>query len=292
MTRKVWFQVGIAILLTILIIKYALEIKFIFKPFVIIIKTIILPVIFGGALFYLVEPLQHKLEEKKVPRWGSILIIVVGVIGLLAAVILIIAPKVNEQVKNLIENSPMFANKLNEWRLLIMDSIDHLPNEVIDTLENAIGSMESFAGTIGSGLITFLQSVSSAIISLVLVPFFFIFMLKDHEKFAPRIYGWFKGNFRDWLKQTLFDVDQVLRSYIQGQVIISILLAILLFIGYSAVGLEYALLLSIFALFMNIIPFLGPWIAFLPAATIALIQDPKMIIWVSIITLVAQQIDS
>src|SRR5699024_10701671 len=36
----------------------------------------------------------------------------------------------------------------------------------------------------------------------------------------------------------------------------------------------------------------GPWIAFVPAATIALLQDPVMIVWVSIITLVAQQIDS
>lgn len=292
MTKKVWFQIGVAILLILLIIKFAVEINFVFEPFITIIKTIIFPLIFGGVLFYLAEPIQRKLEGYKVPRWASILIIVIGFAVAISAVVLLIAPKINAQIANLIDNLPAITRKLNEWRILAMDNIDHLPEQVGQAIEKALGTIESSAGKIGTGLIIFLQSVASAVISLILVPFFFIFMLKDHEKFAPRVYGWFSGSFHDWLKQTLSDINQVLRSYIQGQMIISILLAILLFIGYFLIGLEYALLLAVFALFMNIIPFLGPWIAFVPAAIIALIQDPKMFIWVSLITLAAQQIDS
>ena len=127
---------------------------------------------------------------------------------------------------------------------------------------------------------------------LVLVPFFFVFMLKDHEKLAPFMYGFFTGKRREWIKKTLSDIDTVLRSYIQGQLLISFLLAILLFIGYKIIGLEYALLLVIFALFMNLIPFIGPWIAVVPALIIAYVQDPKLVIWVGVVTLVAQQIDS
>src|SRR5699024_2790155 len=201
-------------------------------------------------------------------------------------------PKITEQVNNLIDNFPMFADRLNEWRLYVMDNVGHLPDQVSQAIESAWSTIESSAGKIGGGVMTFIQSVTSAVISIVLIPFFFIFILKDHEKFAPRVYGWFSGNFRAWLKQTLTDIDEVLRSYIQGQMIISSILATLLFIGYYFVGLEYALLLSVFALFMNVIPFLGPWIAFVPAAIVALIQDPKMLIWLSIVTLAAQQIDS
>ena len=43
MTKKLWFQVGIAILLTLLIIKYFVEIHFIFNPIIIIFKTILVP---------------------------------------------------------------------------------------------------------------------------------------------------------------------------------------------------------------------------------------------------------
>src|SRR5699024_1104412 len=83
-----------------------------------------------------------------------------------------------------------------------------------------------------------------------------------------------------------------LRAFIQGQMLVSFILCIILYIGYAIIGLDYALLLAIFALFMNLIPFIGPWVAFLPAALLALIQDPIMFVWVSLITLIAQQIES
>src|SRR5690625_6089332 len=43
---------------------------------------------------------------------------------------------------------------------------------------------------------------------------------------------------------------------------------------------------------MNVIPFFGPWIAFIPALTIGFFQDPILAIWVAVITLIAQQTDS
>lgn len=43
---------------------------------------------------------------------------------------------------------------------------------------------------------------------------------------------------------------------------------------------------------MNVIPFFGPWIAFVPALTIGFFQDPILAIWVAVITLIAQQTDS
>ena len=92
--------------------------------------------------------------------------------------------------------------------------------------------------------------------------------------------------------KTLEDIDHILRSYIQGQLLISAILATIILIGYSIIGLQYALLLAILALFMNIIPFIGPWIAVAPALVIAYLQEPKLVIWVAVVTLVAQQIDS
>lgn len=267
------------------------EVQFIFVPFVIVAKTILLPVIFGGVLFYLTEPLQ-RLLEKKIPRWGSILAILLGMAIIVTLIVVVLAPKVTEQINNLVDNMPVFADKLNEWRLVAVDKFNAMPDQMTQALEKGLKAIESSAGTISESVVQFIQTISSAVVSLVLAPFFFIFMLKDHEKFSSWVYGWFTGGLRKWMKQTLSDVDQTLRAYIQGQLIISAILATLLFIGYIIIGLEYALLLAVFALLMNVIPFLGPWIAFIPAAIVALLQDPSMLLWVSVITLVAQQADS
>ena len=71
----------------------------------------------------------------------------------------------------------------------------------------------------------------------------------------------------------------------------SVAVGIMLLIGYLIIGLEYALLLAIFGMLTNIIPFLGPFIAVIPAIVIGFVQEPQMAIYVLIIMLVAQQIE-
>jgi predicted PurR-regulated permease PerM len=292
LTKKLWFQMGVAVLLLLLIIKYFMEIIGIFVPLVIIAKTIFLPLLLGGVLYYITEPIQRFLEKHKVPRWGSILAIF-AVLGVVIWIfVAIIGPPVTKQVNNLVENTPAIAAEINVMKDYALQHKEDLPPKLQESIDSAADSAQSIAIKFGKWVVQFIQSFFQAMFLLVLVPFFFIFMLKDHEKFAPFIYGFFTGTKREWIKKTLNDIDTVLRSYIQGQLLISFLLALLLFIGYMIIGLDYALLLVIFALFMNLIPFIGPWIAVVPALIIAFVQDPKLVIWVGVVTLVAQQIDS
>ncbi|MBE1556281.1 AI-2E family transporter [Sporosarcina limicola] len=292
MTKKLWFQVGVGILLSMLIIKYFVEIKWVFAPLVIIAKVIFLPLLLGGVLYYITEPLQGFLEKRKVPRWGSILAILSSLAVFIWIFIAIIGPPVTTQVNNLVENAPVIAKEVNEMKDNLWKQKQELPPKLQESINSAADSVQSIAVKFGIWIVQFLQSFFQAMFLLILVPFFFIFMLKDHEKFAPFIYNFFTGERREWVRKTLKDMDTVLRSYIQGQFLISTILASLLFIGYLIIGLEYALLLAIFGLFMNLIPFIGPWIAVVPALIIAYIQDPTLVIGVAIVTLVAQQADS
>ncbi|WP_432353849.1 AI-2E family transporter [Sporosarcina sp. A2] len=292
MTKKLWFQTGVAILLSLLIIKFFIEINFIFTPIGIIAKAIILPLIIGGVLYYMTEPIQRFLEKRKVPRWGSILIIFVILIGGVYAFSALVGPPIAKQVNNLVDNAPKIANDLIHLKDVALQQKKDLPPQFEEYITSAADKIQSFALKIGGWIIAFLQSIFQAIILLVLVPFFFVFMLKDHEKLAPNIYKYFNGKRREWVKKTIHDIDHVLRSYIQGQFLISAILAMIILIGYWIIGLQYALLIAIFTLFMNLIPFIGPWIAVVPAILIAFTQDPKLVIWVALITLIANQVDS
>ncbi|HJF33249.1 MAG TPA: AI-2E family transporter [Sporosarcina psychrophila] len=292
MTKKLWFQVGVGILLAMLIIKYFMEIKGILAPLVIIAKAIFLPLLLGGVLYYITEPIQRFLEKRKVPRWGSILSIFAILIAVVWIFVAIIGPPVTKQINNLVENAPAIAKEINVMQDSLLQQKNNLPEKLEESIDSAANSLQTIAVNFGKWVVQFLQSFLQAMFLLILVPFFFIFMLKDHEKFAPFIYKFFSGTRQEWIKKTLHDIDTVLRSYIQGQLLISFLLAVLLFIGYLSIGLEYALLLAIFGLFMNLIPFIGPWISAVPPIIIGFIQDPKTGILAAIVMVVAQQIES
>lgn len=292
MTRKLWFQVGIGILISLFIIKYIVDVNWIFSPILIVAKTIFLPLLLGGVLFYITVPIQTFLEKQKIPRWGSISIIFLALIGLLWVAVSIVGPPITEQVNNLIENTPMIVRETNNLFLELLRQAGDLPKWVEEEIKNLTDSISALTSQFGKWIVTFFQSVIQGTLILVLTPFFLFFMLKDHEKFLPSITKFFSGETKKWVHKTFSDIDDVLSLYIRGQILISSILAIMLFIGYYFIGLNFALLLAVFAFFMNVIPFIGPWIAFIPALLIAFFQDPIMVVWVSLITLVAQQTDA
>lgn len=296
LTRKLWFQVGVGILLFLLIVKFFVEVNWLFDPILTIIKSIFIPLLIGGVLFYITVPLQTFLEKYKFPRWSSILTIFVLLsIGIWIA-ITIIGPPITEQITNLIKNTPAIITEIETFVLRLMEQTGDLPNWVTNEINNLTDSIKSISLEIGGYAFQFSQSVITGtfqgVIIAILSPFFLFFMLKDHEKFVPAVTRFFSGETKEWLSKTLKDIDEVLRLYIQGQILISFILAIMLYLGYTVIGLNFALLLAVFAFFMNVIPFIGPWIAFIPALIIGLIQDPMLVIWVSLITLVANQIDA
>lgn len=292
MTKKRWFQIGIGILLSLLIMKYFLEVKHIFKPIIIIISTIFIPLLLGGVLYYITEPIQSFLEKKGMPRWGSIVSIVALLLMVITILGFMIGNPIATQVNHLVKKAPTIAAELQKAVDYTIKNKDNLPPQADNLINYVTNSIQDIAIKTSTWTVSFISGTISVTLTLFLVPFFFIFMLKDHEKFAPSIYNVFKGKKRQWIKNTLSDMDDALRNYVQGQVLISLILATMIFIGYLTIGLEYALLLAILAFFMNMIPFIGPWLSLIPAIVVGFLQDPVMVIWILLITLVAQQLES
>lgn len=291
MLNKVWFRTGIALLILFLLIKLVMEVHSVFTPFIIILQSVLLPLLLSGFLFYICLPFQKILEKNKIPRWGSITLIFIGLIIIIGVVIGYIGPLIAEQIENLINQIPALQNEVQHIINFSLDQMERLPNDVTDRINKMVQSMSDSTANVLSNSLSYLTSFISTLFLLIMVPFFLIYMLKDHERFIPFIAKLFKGERKVFIVDLLKDLNDTLKSYIQGQVTVSIILGIILYIGYSIVGLNYTLLLVMFACVANMIPFLGPWMAFAPAGIIGIIQSPTIFIWVCIITLIAQQLE-
>src|SRR5699024_1793130 len=77
-------------------------------------------------------------------------------------------------------------------------------------------------------------------------------------------------------------------SYIQGQIIVATCIGILLFIGYSIIGLDYAITLAIVAAVLSVVPYLGPTMAISPAIIIAVVDSPFMLLKLAIVWIAVQ----
>ena len=291
MLNKVWFRTGIALIILFILIKLVMEVHSIFIPFIIILQSVLLPLLLSGFLFYLCLPFQKILEKYNVPRWGSITIIFIGLIIVIGIIVGIVGTMIVEQIDNLIQQIPMLQNEVQNIIQFSLNQMERLPSDVTERINKVVGSMGDNVADILSNSLSYITSIISTMFLLIMVPFFLIYMLKDHERFIPFIARIFKGERKVFVVDLLKDLNETVKSYIQGQVTVSLILGLILYIGYSILGLNYTLLLVMFAIVANMIPFLGPWMAFAPAGIIAIIQSPSTFIWVCIITLIAQQLE-
>ncbi|WP_251519431.1 MULTISPECIES: lipoteichoic acid biosynthesis protein CozEa [Staphylococcus] len=291
MLNKVWFRTGIALLILFLLIKLIMEVHSVFTPLLVIIQSVLIPMLLSGFLFYICLPFQKLLEKYNIPRWGSISIIFLVLIIIVGVIIGFVGPMIVSQIENLISQIPSLQKDIQKMVNFGLDQMKRLPPDVTERINKMVQSMSKTSTNVLSNSLSYVTSFISTLFLLIMVPFFLIYMLKDHEKFIPFIARIFNGDRKIFVVNLLKDLDFTLRSYIQGQVTVSLILGVILFIGYSIVGLKYTLLLVLFACVANMIPFLGPWLAFTPAAIIAIIQSPATFIWVCVITLIAQQLE-
>ena len=286
------FRIGYGIIIILLIILLANQVNFIFQPLVVLVQTLFFPFLLAGILFYLFRPLVRWLEKKKIPRTISILLIYLAIIGLLFLLGSLVAPVLQEQLTHLIQNLPAITDAAKEE--LIRWSHHPWVNDNLDwkkIMTYVTNYLNSSYKAIGANVANFFQVLTNIVMVFITVPFILYFMLKEGERFPHYVLQWLPEKERDKGLRILSDMDFALSSYIKGQILVSVCVGVLVYIGYLIIGLEYSLILAIITMFTNVIPFLGPFLGTIPAVIVALIDSPGMVVKVLVVTIVAQQIE-
>ncbi|WP_369801960.1 AI-2E family transporter [Oceanobacillus sp. Castelsardo] len=295
--QKRWFNVLSFLILLFLLILLLNYTSFIFIPILQYIGAIAFPLIGAGILYYITRPLMHFFERKlKVGRIISIILVFLVILLLLTVFLMYVWPILQKQVTNLMYGIPGMIAAIEDFIFYWRINYTSIPPQIIVALEDFIGNIPTHLQNILDNLFGllggFIGQVISIVAGLVMVPFFLFFMLKDGEKLLPFVLQIFKKKKADNIRNLIAKIDHVLSSFIQGQLFVSFCVGVLLFIGYLILGLDYALILALFGMLTNVIPYLGPFLAVTPALIVGTIQDPINLLWVSIIMLVAQQIES
>ena len=238
-------------------------------------RNVLGPFLLGMLIAYLLLPIVRWLELQigKHPKLaGFARPIAVGIAVLIA--LLCIAGVLALVLKPVIENVRSILLNYEDYWTTIQTDQDGL-NKVYTNLvpENARIWIDANLGRVGSSLFSgssgllqwlFLTSgsIASAVVGFFAIPLFMIYFLLDEPKtignlrsgcprFGPRIsVAAFKT------------MDRILGAYTRGVVIESVIVGVITGIGYWVIGVHLALPLGIIAFAGEIVPIIGPWIAF------------------------------
>lgn len=212
--------------------------------------AVIYPFLVALILYYLLRPLVTLLR-KKIPLYLAILCAFAILIALIVLAVVYIYPPVKDQVGMLIEYSysaTVASEKHHEtFRERIIDVIQ----------KNIVSFILNINTLITKNISEIYQFISEFVINMVAAPFILLYLLKDdhlmRQKFLeniPEKYVTVSGNFLD-------EVDMILRHFIHGRIIVSIIISTMLLLAFLAIGINYPFLLYALSLLFYIIPTLG-----------------------------------
>ncbi|WP_238323346.1 AI-2E family transporter [Planococcus antarcticus] len=293
---------AVSILIIVLLILLNLlllpKVSFIFQPFIAFFDVMGLPLIMAGVLYYLLNPLVDWMEMKKFPRSASILIVFVVIAGLLAWGIATLIPIIREQTMSLLENwqdylnsfvsqidSFFQSNLLSQLQTQLTGGTDSLSTSITDQADNVVGTTVTGIGSVFGVL-------STTLLAIITTPFILFYLLKDGHHLPYHIMKLVPSNMREQSYLLLREMNLQISQYIRGQLLVAFFVGLMFWIGFSIIGLKYALTLGILAGVLNLIPFLGSFIAFVPIVIIAIVvHSPFMLVKVLIVFFIEQTLE-
>lgn len=297
-----WYRALFWTLTIFLVIWVGTQISFVFQPVKVILALVTVPLIIAGLFFYFLVGIVDYLEKRSGKRGISVAITLTSLLLIVTIVFSVVGPLLVDQVTSLVNALPSIAKELQLQIFAVRDSLmeneflSRFVNENDDMFTEFTNNITSYLGDIfgnvASSVGRLVGFITSAVITIVVIPFMLIYMLLDGKRLPDSIVKWLPKSYETETRKILNDMHNTVKNYVHAQLLVAFFVGITSLIGLWIVGVDYAILLALFMMVTNIIPYVGPFLGAAPAVVVAFIQEPIMAIWVIIVIIVVQQIES
>jgi len=218
-------------------------------------------------------PLVDRLVAWRIPRPLAIVILFLAILGLLIGVLA-------AGFTPLIIQTSSLTQRLSEAVSGLLQA-NYIDRSVIQ------GQFSS----ISSQLVSYTLDVFKIIVGFVSVIVVTFYLLLDRKGIEDRATSLFVAN-QSKVSKLISTIEEKLGAWLRGQLILSLIIGVVTYLGLEVLGVEFALSLAIIAGLMEVVPVIGPIISAIPAILIALTVSPVLAGLVAGLYLAIQQLEN
>lgn len=280
-------RILIQTLIIMLILYLFIKIQPSILPLLEVIGMLIAPLIIGGFLYYALRPLK-KLLLKWMGK-DSIAAIISILIVLTLVIILFVygGAVVKEQFEDAFVKN---KDQLLDYKEYLNGKLQEILPD-LNIFERINNNIKAFLSGIGSNAMGIFSSVGSITTQFILTPFILFYLLRDDKEFKEKLFSKMPKRHKGELVRLAKKIDEILSTYINGQLLVASVIGGLMFIGYLIIAMPNALLMALFSLLTSVIPLIGPFLGVLPAILIALTIDFGLVVKIVITAIIVQQLE-
>jgi len=260
-----------------------------FLGFLFLIRDVLALLFVSIILAAAFDPLVDWLQKFKIPRAISILAIYVVAIFFVGWSIYLLAGPMTEQVVEISRAFPHFYNEVNQSLGGRVDLRNLFSPEVINS---SVANITKSLGQATTGIFNVLGSIFGGIVSLLMVLVITFYLTVDEEAGKQFIKSITPVKHQPYVSKLIVSIQHRMGYWLRGQLLLSIIIFVAVYIGLTLLGIKYALILALISGVFEIVPFIGPWAAAIPGVFLAFSQGPSKALMVAIMYLVIQQLEN
>ncbi len=272
-----------------------------------IVKAILVIVVFG-LLYYLqdvvaviffavvvasaVEPFAAWFEERRIPRLLSVLVLYLVFFGFSLLLLTLTVPFFSFEVSELTKSLPKFVNTISGALDQVQSSSAVKYFDVFGELQTFLNAFSEFLQVSSRSVFNILAGLFGGVFSfvaVVIISFYLAVMPRGIINFIRSV---MPDEYEEYFISLWRRSERKVGRWFQGQLLLALSVGLIVFIGLSFLGIQYALILSIFAMVLELIPIAGPVIAAIPAVALGFSISPSLGFTVLGFYVVVQQLES
>ncbi|MFA5030476.1 MAG: AI-2E family transporter [Patescibacteria group bacterium] len=232
--------------------------------FVYLIRDVVSLVVVSFILASAFTPTVDWLYRKhKIPRVFGIVIIYVALFGVISLLLILLIPAIVQQIGDIANNFPQYYSRISSELGNLQDF--KLTHNFITNLETSLQNFRTDLGSATGGILSTLSSVFGGLISLIGIMVITFYLIIEEQAMRRFLQNLVPPKYLPRLAGVLDEIKQKMGMWLRGQLLLSLLIFIVTFIGLSILGVRNALVLALFAGVMEFIPFIGSTIGAIPA---------------------------
>ncbi|MDO5715886.1 MAG: AI-2E family transporter [Tissierellia bacterium] len=273
--------------------------------------SVIIAIIFA----YVIDPLVNYLEKKGIKRPYGVFIVYISAFLIFGILIVSVIPKTIEEITNLLTNLPgivdniseslqTFANRISEdYHFDLMSMLQDAMGPTNSTIDSANGGISPNTGDAISNIIinfqtqalaklrtivTRLYGVVTGFVKIILVLIFSFYFSVDKDKFMNMVRRNIPLKLRDDIFYLSHRIDNSLQQFIRGRLLMAVFVGFATMVYLLVLRVDFAIVIGLITCVADIIPYIGPFMGFVPAVLFSFMDSPIKALWVAILFFLLQ----
>jgi predicted PurR-regulated permease PerM len=257
---------------------------------------IVPPLVIAIAIVYVLNPVVSKLQQKGIARWLGSCLSYLGLMGVFTLIGFLVFPSIADQARELADNFPAIYDDLavdleTFAGTLGFDSLDVPDYE--ELRERFTDGQGSFFADQFERITDLTLDVLEAVFLLLLAPVVAFYLLIDLPSVRAKTMALIPEMRRGEIAHVGRQLGTAVGGFLRGQLVVALIVGVMTSFGFWLVDLPFWLLIGMIAGFLNIIPFVGPWVGGTLGVLVALAtRDLQTAAWTGLVALIVQQVDN